>query len=458
MHMDHCATHTNFFPTILTTLIYFATFTFPIYLPPSIHYFTFSMDLPLYRKCLRFSRRNRNWLLLIAAFGASGYGAYRAYNSPYVVRKRNCITKLLRAFVSLADLISDSAQTVTAISNDFNHFLASNSDEIPNSLKQLSKIAASNEFSASLARVSQAVTVGILLGYKSQVGNGNNSIDNSSESSSFSDRVLETLFSKAGTGFASVVVGSFARNLVLGFFNAEPVGDKLDRSSSDVPAWVNVIRDERCGKLIGDCVQIFVSTAVTVYLDKTMDVNTYDEIFAGLSNPKHEEKMKGILVSVCNGAVETFVRMSHQVLTNRSAGLNSNSSTSLSSVVPAGDGGGLKPEESLQQLRIGSSVSGVQDSGWLEQIRSTLSVPANQRFVLDVTGRVTFETVRLFVAFLFWRISDGFKRSVNKVHDEVMDKGLEVVRYVGAKSSVILTLCFALYLHIMGGRGILLPA
>ncbi|KAK7351573.1 hypothetical protein VNO77_11128 [Canavalia gladiata] len=415
------------------------------------------MDLPLLRKCLAFSRRNKNWLLLIAAFGASGYGAYRAYNSPYLIRKRNRLVKLLRAFVSVAELISNSADTVSLISNDLNQFLASDSDEIPNSLKQLSKIATSNEFSASLARVSEALTLGILLGYKSQASNDNNPSEISAEPSRFSDRVLEGLFSKAGTGFASVVVGSFARNLVLGFYNAESVGDKLNpRSQLGVPGWVNVICDERCGKLIGDCVQIFVSTAVAVFLDKTMNVNTYDEMFAGLSNPKHQEKVKGILVSVCNGAVETFVKTSHQVLTNPN--VRSNSSSSVSSVVPICEDGCVKSEIFIQQLGIGSSVGGVQDVGWLEQIKSTLSVPANRRFMLDVTGRVTFETVRSFVAFFIWRISDGFNRTVSKVHDEVVDKGLEVVRYVGAKSSVILTLCLALYLHIMGGSRLLLPA
>ncbi|KAK7352499.1 hypothetical protein VNO80_17921 [Phaseolus coccineus] len=415
------------------------------------------MDLPLLRNGLHFSPRNKKYLLLIAFFGASGYAAYRAYNSPYVAQKRHRVAKLLRTFVTVAELISDSAHSVTVISNDLHRFLASDSDEIPTSLKQLAKIAKSKEFSASLARVSEAVTIGILLGCNSLAGNDNNGIAPSeitTEASRFSDRVLEKLFSKAGTGFVSVVVGSFARNLVLGFYGAESMGE---RSQSEVPRWVNAICDERCGKLIGDCVQIFVSTAVAVFLDKTMDVNTYDEMFAGLSNPKHQEKVKGILVSMCNGAVETFVRTSHQVLSNRSE--RSNSGLSMSSVVvPASEDGCLKQEVFLQQVRIGSSVGGPQDVGWLEQIKSTLAVPANRRFVLDVTGRVTLETVRSFVAFLMWRISDGFKSSVGKVHDEVVNKGLEVVRYIGAKSSVIFTLCLALYLHIVGGSRIVLPA
>ncbi|CAL0319062.1 unnamed protein product [Lupinus luteus] len=412
---------------------------------------------------LDFSRRNKKSLLLIILFGTSGYGTYKLYNLPSVVLKRNRVAKLLRGFVSLAELVSDSAETVSVITKDLNQFITSDSDEIPQSLKQLSKIATSKEFSVSLSRASEALAIGILRGRKFHVKMNNRS-EVDIENANFSNKLLEKVFSKAGTGFVSVVVGSFARNLVLGL-RAESVDDKINvakarSEGSDNPRWLSVICDERGRKLIGDCIQTFVSTAVTIFLDKTMHINNFDEMFAGLTNPKHQEKVKNILISLNNGAVETLIKTAHQVLTNKSA--KSNLSSPLSSFKCEGptvtEDGYLKPEAFLQQYKPGISISGVQDAGLLERVKSTMSVPANRRFVFDVTRRVTFDTMRSIVEFLLWRISDGFKKGVCKVHDLVVDRGIEVVRYVGAKSSVILTMCLALYLHIVGGSSILMPA
>ncbi|KAL0439251.1 UNVERIFIED_CONTAM: protein PHLOEM PROTEIN 2-LIKE A10 [Sesamum latifolium] len=231
--------------------------------------------------------------------------------------------------------------------------------------------------------------------------------------------MIDKLISTAGTEFSSIIVGSFARNLVLGF--------QAHKKSSS-PTWVS---DDKCRALLADCIRTFVTAAAAVCLDKTVDVNFYDEIFSGLTNPKHQNKVTDLLVSLCNGAVETLVRTSHQVLTA------SKQSQKLGSV------------DSGKNGRIG-----LKNTGWVDSVSSTLAVPRNRKFVLDVTGRVTFETVRSVIEFSLWKMSEGLNRSV----DVAVERGFEVVRYVCAKSSVILTVCLVLFLHILGNARVLLPA
>ncbi|KAL0911138.1 hypothetical protein M5K25_019254 [Dendrobium thyrsiflorum] len=370
---------------------------------------------------MEFFRRRRKWILLAAAAGLSTYAAYRMK-----------IPKFAGALFSLADAVSSTSDTANLISADLNRFLRSDSDEIPSSLKQLSKIAASDELAGSVSRVFERLTVGIARGIRSTEGND---VD---DRAGLSDRVLDKLFSTAGSGFASVIVGSFARNLVIGFYSTGAEGGV----GPDLPAgrsWLDLVCAEKCKELIADSIQVFVGTAVAVFLDKTMHINTFDEFFAGITNPRHEAMVKEMFVSVCNGAMETLVRTSHRVLTSPNSDLSAN------------------PEINLETDRncYFASMNG-ESNGWVNQVSPTLAVPSNTKFFLDVTGRVTFETVRSIIQFAMWKVSDGVKIGMSSIRQEVTNKGLEVVRYVSARSIVIATICFVLCMHIfVGTRGLM---
>ncbi|XP_030474062.2 protein PHLOEM PROTEIN 2-LIKE A10-like [Syzygium oleosum] len=422
------------------------------------------MDARLVKSGIDFTRRRKRWILAVAALAFSGYGAYRVYSSPAVARKRRRFLKLVEALVSLAEAVSESTETIVLVSKDLKEFLRSDSDEVPNSLKQISKIAKSTEFSDSITEVSRALTVGAMRGYRSESkdnvhGNGGNS--------GFVDQVLDKLFTPAGSGFASVVVGSLARNLVMAIHadmrSSRQSGDGSNHftmEGSSVPRWLNVLCDDKVKDFVGDCIQLFVSTAVTIYLEKTMEINTCDELFSGLTNPKHKKEVREMLVSVCNGVVETLVKTSHQVLKSSKSNANSYSGSPCSAI--EGSKGlrfnGMDWKQGVLSHKSPTDSYGLgKDSGWVNKVSSTLAVPSNRRLVLDVTGKVTFETVRSLLEYLMEKLHDGMRQSVGVVHKEVLDRGVEVVRYVTAKSSIITTICLSLCLHMLDGASILAP-
>ncbi|KAE8714381.1 putative BSD domain-containing protein [Hibiscus syriacus] len=251
------------------------------------------MDVQSVKELLAFSCRKKKWLMLSAICGASGYGVYKVLNSPSMVKKRKRLLMLFGALVSFAESVSDSAETINVVYKD-------------------------------LRDTTQALTVGVSRGCKQESGNASELAN-----SSLTDKVLDKVFSDSGTGFVSVIVGSFTRNLVLGFGSSGGENGGL----SDVPKWVS---DDKCKELMADCIQRFVSTAVAVYMDKTMNTNSYDEMFAGMTNPNHQSKVTDLLGSVCNGVVETLVKTSHQALTS------SNSGSTCAIVYQSGNAGGRR--------------------------------------------------------------------------------------------------------------------
>uniref|UniRef100_A0A0D9VZH9 Protein PHLOEM PROTEIN 2-LIKE A10 n=1 Tax=Leersia perrieri TaxID=77586 RepID=A0A0D9VZH9_9ORYZ len=363
-----------------------------------------------------FSRRRRRWILIAAGGTAAAYGAYRIYHHPAVAERRRHLARLAGAVAAFLDAAASSADAAALVASDLSDFVRSGSDELPRSVTQLAKLAASPEVSAAVAAVSEAITAGILRGVGSAPVSGS---PVSGGGVALSDRLVDKLFSDSGERLASAIAGSFARHLVIAF-NSAP---SSPGETSSQMKWVNLVATGKGHKAISNWVEVFVSTAVGVFVDKTIHINTYDQLFQGLTNASHDAKVKELLVSVCNGAVETMVKTTHHVMSN------------------ANDKSG------------GSSSNGVGE-GWVETVSSTLAVPSNRKFVLDVTGRVTFETVRSFLEFALWKMHDGAKKGGGTV----MDSGLRAMQYMTDKSMVIATICITLCLHVMNGTRLLVTA
>ncbi|XP_047045092.1 protein PHLOEM PROTEIN 2-LIKE A10-like [Lolium rigidum] len=348
------------------------------------------------------THRIRRLLLPTAAAAAAGYGLYLLYHHH---RRR------VAAVLSLADALSQ-------VGTDLADFLRSDSDEVPQSLLQLSKLAASDRVSSAASTLSESVASGLLRALSSH---------RDPSSPPLQDRILDRLLSPAGTGFASAVLGSFARNLVLSCRDPGEAKPKPQAHRGE-PEWLAALCSDRGKEAAAELVRVFVSTAVATYLNRPVAVRTCTSDQVLVANPKQEAMLKDLLVSMCNGAVETFVRTWR--------------------------------EASNSQAEV-TVVREVRDPGHgcvMERVSSTLAVPNNRRLVLDVTGRVTAETVRSLLEFSTQRVSAGARKSIVVARNEVAERGLVAVKYLSAKSMAIYTLCLAMCMHISVGMRFMLPA
>ncbi|PUZ68314.1 hypothetical protein GQ55_2G016600 [Panicum hallii var. hallii] len=364
------------------------------------------------RRVLAFARRRRRWLLWA---GASA-GCYLIYRHPAVASRRRRLVRIASALASLAD-------AAAAVASDLAAFLSSDSDAVPQTLKQISKLAASPEASASASALSGALAAGVLRGYYAgTLGSG----ASPGGEVALSDRVLDRVLSPDGERLASAVAGSFGRHLVLAFYSAPSQPSTADASPE---SWVDALTSRRCQRAIRSWVEVFTATAVGVFIDKTIHINTYDQLFAAATNPAYGARLQELFIALCSTSIETLVKTSHGVLSSaNSTGGDANANANSGS-----DGVG---------------------EGWVETVSSALAVPSNRKLVLDLTGRATFEAVRSFLEFVLWKLH----ASARAGGDATIAAGLRALRLMSDRSMVIATICIVLCLHVLNSTWLLVPA
>jgi hypothetical protein len=319
-------------------------------------------------------------------------------------------------------------------------------------------------------------TAGIASGTKEGLGDEWSSSGN--EQPGMVDKLAEKLFSEPGKGFASAMVATASRsfvNSVIEHFNDSSAS--TEGGGEFVKGLVTFARSADGKTLVSGWIQTFVGTAVSVYLDKTKDINAFDELAASLGNPEHKGPITDLVTKVCEVSTNTFVRTSHEVLTSDQP------SSSSSKAPPVGeffhdhegtevfyDMGEQEPISPSHGWK-GKTIVKDSNNNFVEQISKVIAVPSNRKLILDIAGAMTSSAVRSTIDVSLDKVSAVFRGQSDKGDEapcyeapkrSVVGEKLQAVgdatKAVMDKSVVLMTMCFAVCLHsVVGGVRMVQP-
>ena len=107
-------------------------------------------------------RSNRKYILAGgAAVAVLGTLAYQAYQSDAYGRSKRYITKLRAALQQYSDALATGGDICASILRDLQQFLQSEGDEVPPTLRQVSKLLQSREFTSTTSSTVAAVYQGL---------------------------------------------------------------------------------------------------------------------------------------------------------------------------------------------------------------------------------------------------------------------------------------------------------
>ncbi|PRW45258.1 PHLOEM PROTEIN 2-LIKE A10 [Chlorella sorokiniana] len=273
-------------------------------------------------------------LLLSAGGAATAYALYRLYRSDALQSTARSLRRLRAALAAYADACGTGADTLRLVLADLHAFLQSDRRELPPSLRQLARLMQAPEVadttSATVAALWRGVAGGASAAASSSSQDGTHpALDGSSSGFAHAhapgthkpalDRVLEALLSERGHSLVSVAVSLGARNMVSGFCEvrhrlaaadraAAGLGPQLPGSQPDLTnRLLDFLGTARGQQLAVLCVSAFVTGGMRAYLDQTLDVNFYEDLFSAMARPEHLEAVKAVVGVFARDVVGTYL-------------------------------------------------------------------------------------------------------------------------------------------------------
>ena len=251
-------------------------------------------------------------------------GLYEAY-------RRGWFTKTSDAVKKIVDSAQDAAETLGTLCKDTKEFLSSDSEVVPQSLRQALKLASCEETKEVVQTHVQATIKGVLESQRStdnetsvggrgeneseastsgsdnentEDGFNNNKRLRKSSSNSMLSQTLEKIFSKKGSGFFSIIAASLAKQTITTLM------ENASEQTSDGEAfekYKDILMSEEGKQFVSDLLVTLVVEATSVYTDKTIHINYYDQILESAIKPQHRSFVENLCVKLCKAWTETVM-------------------------------------------------------------------------------------------------------------------------------------------------------
>jgi len=249
----------------------------------------------------------------------------------YEAHRRGWFQKTSRALKNVVETASDTAESLRTLARDAREFLSSDSEVVPQSIRQAIKLASCEETQEAVQANVQATLKGVL----NQTRDPNAAAEDSSSPSSSASTsgrsaeedavdappgalkkrkasttstmlatTLEKVFSKKGSGFFSIIAASVARQTI------QTLMENASEQTSDGEAFEkyrDLLLSEEGKQFISDLLVTLVVESTAVYMDKTVHINYYDQILESAIKPQHKSFVENLCVKLCRVWTETVM-------------------------------------------------------------------------------------------------------------------------------------------------------
>ena len=251
--------------------------------------------------------RRRNWVIGTTASLAGAVLLYKLYHSRRITQARHQYNRFIEALSSYNQAFLAGADISAAICKDLQSFLQSDSQELPQSLRQLAQLLQAEETQAATSSIAAATVRGIVSATHDAGGSSSTGLE----------KLLSALSSQQGHSLVTLAVSVAARTSTQTYCECverSAAAAKASEEATGVLAdtFVQQILRFACTpkgeKLCMLGIKHFVTNATAVYCENLEGVSMWQDLFAAMVKPEHKQVAAHLTRSFTNELTNTLRR------------------------------------------------------------------------------------------------------------------------------------------------------